>query len=112
MGATGERPAGKIVHTVHCKARIHSRPHAAAAGWPRVVLKKNFSVTPSASSTDATLYPQSARLSRLHALLTGSRGQVDEFVAAMLESRTDETKLANTRKTEKTAAYTRTLLAQ
>ena len=53
-----------------------------------------------------------AMLSRLHAQLTESRGQVDELVAAMLESRIADTRLANERKAEEASADTRTLLAQ
>ncbi len=72
------------------------------AQWGQIVL----------GSMGQLQHVNNAMLSRLHAQLAESRGQVDELVAAMLESRIAETKLANDRKAEETAADTRTLLAQ
>jgi len=53
-----------------------------------------------------------AMLARMHRQLQESRGHVDELIAAMLESRIAETKLAGERKTEEHAADARTQLAQ
>ena len=72
------------------------------AQWGQIVL----------GSMGQLQHVNNAMLSRLHAQLADSRGQIDELVAAMLESRIAETKLANDRKAEETAADTRTLLAQ
>ena len=53
-----------------------------------------------------------AMLARMHRQLQESRGHVDELIAAMLESRIAETKLAGERRSEDHAADARTQLAQ
>jgi hypothetical protein len=72
------------------------------AQWGQIVL----------GSMGQLQHVNNAMLARLHAQLAESRGQIDELVAAMLESRIAETRLANHRKAEETAADTRTMLAQ
>jgi len=53
-----------------------------------------------------------AMLARMHRQLHESRGHVDELIAAMLESRIAESKLAGERRSEDHAADARTQLAQ
>jgi len=72
------------------------------AQWGQIVL----------GSMGQLQHVNNAMLSRLHVQLSESRGQVDELVAAMLESRIAEARLDNQRKSDETAADARTLLAQ